>query len=343
MLDICKAASEALNRGENLVLVFVLEAHGSAPRGTGAAVAVFANGHCMGTIGGGSVEHEAKLTAEELLHENSGLSLVKSYNLTASGAANIGMVCGGQVSVYFQYISSNPTTCLFFSQVAEHATSNEDWWYALQTQGQNWVAFFGNGSKVSASSTQNANYPNPHKISSRPMWHGTPKDGTLFIPLSAQGHVYLFGAGHVAQKLAAMLNTVNFYCTVIDDREEFANPNLFPNSQILVQNVNTAFNTIQVTQHDYIVIMTRGHISDYDVLRHALNTKARYIGMMGSKTKISATYTKLVQEENISYETLARVHAPIGLAIGAETPEEIALCIAAQLVQIRNTTPENQT
>lgn len=152
---------------------------------------------------------------------------------------------------------------------------------------------------------------------------------------SGSGRVLLFGAGHVARALAALLPALEFEYWVVDDRPEFAVKDAFPGAAgVLCEEMAAAVNRLEPTEEDLIVIMTRGHEHDYEVLREALATPAGYIGLMGSRRKIAMTRQKL-EEEGFGPEQFARVSTPIGLSIGAETPAEIAVSVAAQLIAWR--------
>lgn len=142
-------------------------------------------------------------------------------------------------------------------------------------------------------------------------------------------NVYIFGAGHVSLDLVDILNKLSFNCIVIDDREEFANRF---NNAIIVDDYENVFNKINITEKDYIIIVTRGHSYDYIVEKNALKTNAYYIGMIGSSKKITALHNKLKEEEKYTDEMLKRVNTPIGMQIGAESTEEIAVSIAAELI-----------
>ncbi len=147
---------------------------------------------------------------------------------------------------------------------------------------------------------------------------------------------YIFGGGHVALALEPILRYVDFNTVVIDDREEFANRERYPEAKDVkvVPDFKNAFEGITTTDDSYIVIVTRGHAGDYDVLRDALKQKSAYIGMIGSKKKNAILFDKL-REEGFSEEDIARVHAPVGLPIQAETPEEIAISITGEMIQVR--------
>lgn len=154
--------------------------------------------------------------------------------------------------------------------------------------------------------------------------------------------VYIFGGGHVSLDLVDLLYKIGFKCVVIDDREEFANKYRFPNAyKIFVEDYDKIFEKLNITKDDYIVILTRGHIYDYIVEKNALKTEAMYIGMIGSKNKIKNLHDKLKDEEKYNDEIISRVNAPIGLPIGAESTEEIAISIAAELI-LKRATIENR-
>jgi xanthine dehydrogenase accessory factor len=147
--------------------------------------------------------------------------------------------------------------------------------------------------------------------------------------------VILCGAGHVSYFIARYAKAVHFRVTVCDDRSEYANPQRFPDAdEIIVEDVERTFDRIQVDGRSYIVIVTRGHMYDRTVLEQALQTPARYIGMIGSRRKTLTILEKL-REQGIPQEQLSRVYSPIGVSIGAVTPEEIALSIVCELVKIR--------
>ncbi len=153
-------------------------------------------------------------------------------------------------------------------------------------------------------------------------------------PIKALPVVYVFGAGHIAQPLSKMASIAGFKVTIIDDRPTFANEERFPEADAVhSEGFNESFDKLNINKNSYVVIVTRGHLHDQLVLKWALGTDARYIGMIGSKRKIDTVYKNL-QQEGIPEGEFKRVHAPIGLDIGAETPEEIAVSILAEITQI---------
>jgi xanthine dehydrogenase accessory factor len=161
-------------------------------------------------------------------------------------------------------------------------------------------------------------------------------DLEVFIePILNPSTLYIFGGGHIALALTKMGKMVGFKIAVIDDRAEFASAERFPEAEVVLADEFTkSFARLKIDKLSYIVIVTHGHKHDEVVLEWAVGTPARYIGMIGSKTK-NATIFSHLRDRGISEEQLDRVHAPIGLDIGAQTPEEIAVSILAELIKVR--------
>jgi xanthine dehydrogenase accessory factor len=153
-------------------------------------------------------------------------------------------------------------------------------------------------------------------------------------PILPQPVVYLFGAGHVSTAVAKAANAAGFGVGVIDDRESFANTQRFPMAQEIHSSFEHAFENLKPNGSSYVVIVTRGHKEDMRVLAWAVRTNARYVGMIGSRRKVLSVY-KALEKEGYRMDEFERVYAPMGLEIGALSPEEIALSIVAELVAIR--------
>ncbi len=162
--------------------------------------------------------------------------------------------------------------------------------------------------------------------------------GTLEVfvePVLPPAELYIFGAGHVAAALYRVARIAGFDITVVDDREAYANRERFPEAQqVMAEDFEKAMAELQPSESSYIVVVTRGHRDDMRVLRWAVQTPARYVGMIGSKRK-TITIFKELQQEGIPAKLFERVHAPVGLDIGAITPEEIAVSITAELIARR--------
>jgi xanthine dehydrogenase accessory factor len=162
--------------------------------------------------------------------------------------------------------------------------------------------------------------------------------GTLEIfvePILPPADLYIFGAGHLATSLYKVARIAGFDVTVIDDRETYASRERFPEAQqVIAEDFDKAVAQLTPSESSYIVIVTRGHRDDMRMLRWAVQTPARYVGMIGSKRKTIGIFKEL-QQEGLPAQLFDRVHAPIGLDIGAITPEEIAVSITAELIAKR--------
>lgn len=154
-------------------------------------------------------------------------------------------------------------------------------------------------------------------------------------PIMPPETLYLFGAGHTSQRAAAMAKMLGFWVVVVDPRPEYNNHDRFPDADsLIVEEYENAFPKLSVNEDSYVVIYTTGHVIDEQCLHFAVGTKAKYIGMIGSKKKAKEVKERL-EQKGVPPEQLDKVHSPIGLEIGAETPEEIATSILAEIIKVR--------
>jgi len=154
-------------------------------------------------------------------------------------------------------------------------------------------------------------------------------------PLESTPRLYIIGAGHVGFHLAKLANTIGFRIHVLDDREKFASRDRFPEAaEVTVDSIPDWLEHANIPNNAYVVIVTRGHTHDLDALRTLARRDLRYLGLIGSKAKVKRIYDALVAE-GMALECLGRVHAPVGLDIGAVSPEEIAVSILAELIAVR--------
>ncbi len=324
MRQFWKKIIHTLEGGDPAVLVSIAASGGSTPRGAGAMMAVFPDGSIAGTIGGGNVEYEAQKLGAELL--KSGENAVREFRFLPGDAASLGMVCGGDVTLHFQYLPAGDTVVL---GVLRHLVE-----LSGQTSGA-WLVRRLDGARVvqmrAVSAQERAELPE-HLLQPVSVRTG---DGWFSVPVERPGRVYLFGGGHVSQALAEVLVRVGFRVAVYDDRAEFSNPERFPTAeQTLCGSFSTLKEQISLTPEDYVVVMTRGHQADYETLAQVLRSGVRYIGCIGSRHKLALCRDRLLKA-GFTLEEYAAVHAPIGLEIGAETPEEIAISVAAEMIAVR--------
>ena len=350
-LSTIRAALALFDAGDRFALVSTLETKGSSPRHSGAAMLVKPGGSIVGTVGGGALEGRAIRTALEALEARA--SRIMDFELTNADSAGLGMICGGEGRLLIECI--DPA-----------AGARPDAYVALrdllESGGRGWLVTGVAGAAAGASgadagpltvkrclvdSTGNVGGDAPcslddlrglakmggaldgHTAGDRP--------GIYVQPVGVPGTAYVFGAGHCGKSLVPLLSMVGFRTVVVDDRADFANADRFPDADSIVvpASFHDVMEALGVDEQGYLVIMTRGHMFDRSVLAQALRTPATYVGMIGSKKKIADTYAAL-REQGFGDDDLARVHAPIGVAIGAETPEEIAVSIAAEIVQARH-------
>lgn len=153
--------------------------------------------------------------------------------------------------------------------------------------------------------------------------------------LQPKEEMLIFGAGHIAVCVSKLAKMVGFKVTIIDDRKEFANQERFPEAdEIIAEEIENALTHIKITPSTYIIIVTRGHSKDREALNSIIRSGAAYIGMIGSREK-NATVFQQLMKNGISQEEIDKVHAPIGIDINAQTPEEIAVSIMAEIIQVR--------
>ncbi len=164
----------------------------------------------------------------------------------------------------------------------------------------------------------------------------------IFVePVFPQPGAFIFGAGHISKSLARIAGLAGFSITVVDDRESFASRERFPDAgQVLAGPYEEVCAKLEVNETSYLIIVTRGHRDDMRVLRWAVGTPARYIAMIGSKRKVISTVKEL-EKEGLPREAFERLHAPMGLEIGAVTPEEIAVSVVAEMIAVRRGAKSN--
>ena len=327
MEHVFAAVVQALRRGERAALCTILSSAGSAPRGPGARMAVLADGGTAGTIGGGAAERLAR--EEALAALRAGAPRVHTFRLYPNGAEDIGMVCGGTITVALQPLGAEDLPLL--ERLCALQGGERPAWLVTELSPEGpwrmelWTEEW----------TEDLRLP-PERV--RPLLGSRPAlaegEPPLFAePLARQGTVYLFGAGHVGRELAWLLDRVGFRLTVFDDRPEALAPEDFPADVRLLRGEFDRID-LPLTAADYVVIMTAGHRGDLAVLEQVLRTPAGYVGCIGSRKKAEAVRRQL-KEHGFAEADISRIHSPIGLPIGGETPSEIAVSVAAQLIACR--------
>ncbi|MDR0496552.1 MAG: XdhC family protein [Treponema sp.] len=341
MKELFTLIKERLLNNENLVLVTVIESSGSTPRGAEARMLVgeSGDGRLWGSIGGGLPEHHAIEEAAALTNsfqQHDPVFGLKKYKYNPSEAAELGAICGGEISILFRSLNADePGLLELIEKGLTCFADKKAAWFILEVLGP---ALCIAGVEGVLAST--ANFPQVNLqalLKSAPVCIETEGKKMFSQPMITGSFVYIFGGGHIARELLPLLAHLDFRCIVFDDREEFARADLFPQAEKVIHgDFNNIGAYLNLTDKDYAVIVTRGHLWDFEAWAFALASQAVYIGIIGSKTKHELVKAKL-RERGFDNAVLSapRVHAPIGLDIKSETPAEIALSIAAELVLTR--------
>lgn len=334
MKELFTVLQKAMDTGEDTVLVTIIAGSGSTPRGVGARMLVGKNGRMCGTIGGGAVEYRALEMAGQCLKNK--MSRIKGFTLRRNEVEDLGMICGGDVKVYFQFIPSDSSEMKALTEAAL-ACFNKDrdiWIITDITDESVWqMGLYIDGQGIVGLPIQNEECPPLVKSGAVQAQIGS----RLYYsePLVHAGRVIIFGGGHISRELVPVLAHLGFFCVVFDDRETFACRELFPKAdQIILGDFEHISRSIRIKKTDYVVVVTRGHSFDFIVQQQILQGEAAYIGVIGSRAKSLAVSQKL-RESGISDEKINQIHTPIGIDIQAETPAEIAISIAAELIMVR--------
>jgi xanthine dehydrogenase accessory factor len=334
------------------VLATIIVQTGSTPRGIGTAFLIMEDGTFMGTIGGGQLEARVLEEAEKVFESRAPLRL--SFVLKGTDVEKTEMLCGGDAEVFLEPISpDNPDHLDIYQRAKAVIERGSTGMMATVVDPDKWEAgdipklFF----EVNVGSTGSlTGQPEMEKklagetdriLKKRQPDHVTFQDANgeqiefLLEPVMTEPVIYVFGGGHVSLQIAPLAARVRFKVVVIDDRPEFADPLNFPEAAKVHEcPFEGVFDRLPIDQSSYIVIVTRGHKHDRIVLTQSLKSQAGYIGMIGSRRKRAIVYKKLL-EEGFTQADLDRVYSPIGIDIQAETPEEIAVSIVAELIKVR--------
>jgi len=305
---------------------------------------VDAGGKSHGTIGGSLLEAGAIDEARRILATRR--SKFVEFDLAGAGADSTGMICGGKAVALLDYIAATRENIDVFRGWCD-ATKVGASFYFLTCVKESSRGTIISGHSLLFPDGNTAGTPNLSpvqletvKAAARGISVTTivPVGGTRVVidPVRKSKTLYCFGGGHVAVPTVHIAAMVGFCVVVIDDRAEFASAERFPEAErtCVVKNYAGAFEGLEIDGDSFVVIMTRGHQFDRVVLEQALKTRASYIGMISSLSKRNAVYKALLAK-GVDKKALERVHSPIGIAIGSETPEEIAVSIVAQLIEQR--------
>ena len=326
MKKMLKIMGEKLRSGEDLMLVTVVASSGATPRGAGARMLVGREGRIYGTIGGGAVEYRSEHIAAEQLAKRA--SLEHDFTLTKDDVQNLGMICGGDVKVFFHYIPAGDANAIAVSDEAGGRFERGDSFWLVSDLAHD-------GALSVADKASAPEWLLPY-LSGHPQRVKDEEHDIFAEQLNSSGRVYIFGGGHVAQALEPVLTNIGFRCVVMDDRPDFTRRELFPTAEeIKLIDFGNIAASVNITGEDYVCVMTRGHVFDTVVQSQILPLRPYYVGVIGSRAKAAGVRRQLIENYGVSEADCDIVTTPIGLDIGAETPAEIAISIAAQLIAVR--------
>lgn len=335
---------ETHSAGKPVVMATLVETRGSTPQKAGARMLVFADGSQLGTLGGGCVEAEVKRQSLDLMLSDGKPSLLV-FDLDKDYGWDDGLICGGRMTMLVDPVRPADSVEFYVAQ-SELMLSGSTEVTLLKDNGDapagTRYLFDANGQLASAAAIEGSEVPQvpdtvtqhlrPVKLRPRPYVEA----GISYIPQLPRVPLYIVGAGHVGQQVAAYAAQVDFDVTVIDDRETYCSRDRFPAAKsLLVGPMETVLTNLDVPECAYCIVVTRGHQHDEEALFHLIQKPHTYLGMIGSKRKIRLIFDDLLRQ-GIAEEKLQQVHAPIGIEIGSQTVPEIAISIVAELISYRN-------
>ncbi len=306
---------DAFEKGNNTVLVVIIDRKGSAPNSPGAKMFATLD-EVSGTVGGGISEHNLLNHARKLLKEGvlTTETLHLEHNLSAEEDNRSGMICSGS-----QTFAIVPLSAADKSTIKEIIVAYDEAKLGVLTITEKGINFEEGRSLVEDRVYSKEN------------------DTWLYQEnIAKQDKLFIIGGGHVSLALSQVMETLGFHVTVYDDRENLPtmNNNTFAHNKQILSYDNIAEN-IPEGDNIYVTVMTFGHVSDENVLERIISKKCRYIGMMASIKKAETIFTNL-ENKGFSKELLDTVHSPIGIKIKSNTPEEIAISIAAEIILTKN-------
>ncbi len=328
--------------GQRAALVTPLWSSGSVPLSAESKLLLREDGSALGTVGGGALEAKALAAAQKVLAGAE--AQVLEFELTQEEAAESGMICGGRCALLVEPILSHRHNDVFAAVAeVEAARGTVVVVTVLQPEGQpRKLAFLAGRDATGTTGDPRtdaalAEVAQECLASERPRYVAEPPRAH-YDPILPHPVAFIFGAGHIAVPVAHLAALVGFRVVVVDDRADFANRERFPGAEaVVVAGVEEAFRRLSIEEDGYVIAVTRGHAMDEEVVAEALRTPARYVGMIGSRRKVAAV-TERLRKRGYTEQDLSRVHAPIGIDIGPETVEEIAVSIVAEMIAVRRQT-----
>jgi len=295
---------------KKLALAIVFDADHSTPGRQGFKMYVTPDGNVRGSVGGGLVESMVMDECKTNLKNGINKNYFKEYKLLGEAEESIGMICNGIQIIGFLMLEEKHLNII--SGIIESIKSHKESFIRITENSFNFIE----------ESIANNSF--------------NQKDFIYSEKVGVKNKVYIFGGGHVGLAISRVMSQLDFYVIVFDSRKDVNTlvENTFAD-EILIKDFIEAASDVLEDYYSYVVIVTPGHMQDKGVLKAVLNKNVKYIGMMGSESKVRTLYKELISE-GINPDDLKRIHSPIGIKIKSETPEEIAISIAAEILGIKN-------
>jgi xanthine dehydrogenase accessory factor len=313
-------------------LASVAKRHGSLPMSATAKMLVTAGGARIGTVGGGCLEAEIIERAHDVLQSR--VPALSSHSLNAELAGDYGLTCGGTAELFIEPVFGDERLAAVYAEASALMARGER---ALMATGIDWSdgvvkAIVNPGGFIGVDNTLvRAAVGEFDAMSELPSL----ENGVLVEPIAGKPRLVVFGAGHVGARVAEAAAFAGWRVTVADDRADFADARRLPFAErAVVCDFHDVLGAVQLDAETFVVIATRGHQHDVVLAGQLVPRPLRYLGMLGSRRKVALT-AKVLREWGVTAGEIEKVHAPVGLPIGADTPEEIAVSVVAEMISVR--------
>lgn len=316
------------NKGREMALATIVKATGSTPRHEGTNMLVFSDGSFIGTVGGGTGEERIRQFALQVMKDKK--NAVSQITLQDDIAMKEGMICGGTMETHVEYIRETET----YERILALLDHKELGVLFRDVEGERKILLSEEEARKQSELAQEL-LPGEHLTRLLHRDKFCVKGHWVVEAVTPYEKMVVFGGGHISIPLTEMASRCEFEVTVVDDRETFANKERFPWADLVIcKPFEEALPEIGFDTATYVVLVTRGHAYDMICLREVLKNPCKYIGMIGSKSRV-ATLLNNLEEEGYDRELLDSIYTPIGLQIGAETTQEIAISIMSEIIAHR--------
>ena len=347
MREVIQGAIDDLKDGQPCVLATVVRTKGSTPQKAGAMLLVRQDGTGVGTLGGGCVEGDIWFAAKEILRLNGGAEF-KDYYLNEDIAARDGLVCGGTMYFYLEPLRDQKDFITVGNEILEAYDGGQPVSLATVVNAIDGGPALGSKLLLRSDGTVSGSFGNAEfdaqviEVSRKVADIGANEsynlsDGTeVFVDgFTTPPTLVMVGGGHVGKATADLAYSLGYRVYLVDDRPEFCNEERFPYAEErVIETYDKWTDHLDLNVNSFVVVATRGHRFDDMALESALKTRARYIGVLGSRRKTIMIYRRLLQQ-GVPLERIKEVYAPIGLNIGAVQPEELAVSIMSEIIMVR--------